>query len=86
VGTLILLANVVGIAGYTLGCHSLRHLVGGFMDTMSRSPARKKTYDCVSCLNRHHPKWAWFSLFWVGWTDIYIRLCATGVIHDWRII
>jgi hypothetical protein len=85
VGSLVLIANVVGIAGYTLGCHSLRHLVGGFMDTMSRSPARKKTYDCVSCLNRHHPKWAWFSLFWVGFTDIYVRLCATGAIHDWRI-
>jgi hypothetical protein len=85
VGSIVLILNVVGIAGYTLGCHSLRHLVGGFMDQMSRAPMRKKTYDCVSCLNRHHPKWAWFSLFWVGWTDIYIRLCATGVIHDWRI-
>ena len=84
-GTIILLFNVVGIAGYTLGCHSLRHLVGGVLDVISRHPARKKAYDCVSCLNRHHPKWAWFSLFWVGWTDIYIRLCATGVIHDWRI-
>src|SRR5262245_13627018 len=31
VGTLIMAINVVGIAGYTLGCHSLRHLVGGFM-------------------------------------------------------
>jgi hypothetical protein len=84
-GTIILALNVVGIAGYTLGCHSLRHLVGGVMDTISKSPVRKKAYDCVGCLNRHHPKWAWFSLFWVGWTDIYIRLCATGVIHDWRI-
>ena len=86
VGSLVLIANVVGIAGYTLGCHSLRHLVGGVLDTLSRAPARKKAYDCVSCLNRHHPKWAWFSLFWVGITDIYIRLCATGAIHDWRII
>ena len=39
----------------------------------------------MSCLNRHHPKWAWFSLFWVGWTDVYIRLCASGVITDLRI-
>jgi hypothetical protein len=26
--------------------------------------------------------WAWISLFWVGFTDVYIRLCATGKIHD----
>jgi hypothetical protein len=85
VGSLVLTINVVGIAGYTLGCHSLRHLVGGLFDVLSRRPIRKKAYDCVSCLNRHHPKWAWFSLFWVGFTDIYIRLCATGTITDWRI-
>jgi hypothetical protein len=30
--------------------------------------------------------WAWFSLFWVGFTDAYIRLCSMGVITDWRII
>ena len=56
-----------------------------FIDTLSRSPARKKAYDCVSCLNRHHPKWAWFSLFCVGFTDVYIRLCSMGVITDLRI-
>ena len=85
VGSLVLLINVVLIAGYTLGCHSLRHLVGGIHDVLSRRPIRKKAYDCVSCLNRHHPKWAWFSLVWVGFTDIYIRLCSTGAITDWRI-
>ena len=85
-GSLILIINVTLIGGYTLGCHSLRHLVGGVFDLLSGKPIRKKAYDCVSCLNRHHPKWAWCSLVWVGWTDIYIRLCATGVITDWRII
>ncbi len=86
IGSLVLLINVVLIGGYTLGCHSFRHLVGGVLDTLSRSPARKKTYDCVSCLNRHHPKWAWFSLVFVGFTDAYVRLCSMGVIHDLRII
>jgi hypothetical protein len=86
VGSLVMIVNVVSIAGYTLGCHSLRHLVGGGWDILSGKPVRKKAYDCVSCLNRHHPKWAWFSLFWVGITDVYIRLCATGVITDWRIL
>jgi hypothetical protein len=85
VGSLVLLINVVLIAGYTLGCHSFRHLVGGVMDQMSRAPTRKKVYDCASCLNRHHPKWAWCSLVFVGFTDIYVRLCAMGVIHDLRI-
>jgi hypothetical protein len=85
VGTLVMALNVVLIGGYTLGCHSLRHMVGGIFDVLSRRPIRKKAYDCVSCLNRHHPKWAWCSLVWVGVTDIYIRLCATGAISDLRI-
>jgi hypothetical protein len=85
VGSLVMILNVVFIGGYTLGCHSLRHLVGGIKDVLSGAPIRKKAYDCVSCLNRHHPKWAWFSLFWVGITDGYVRLCSMGVITDWRI-
>ena len=38
-------------------------------------------YACVSCLNRRHMLWAWMSLFWVGFTDLYVRLCAMGI---WR--
>ncbi|MEA2696957.1 MAG: hypothetical protein QOI66_1228, partial [Myxococcales bacterium] len=86
VGTLVLTLNAVLLSGYTLGCHSLRHLVGGVMDRFSGRPLRKRAYDCVSCLNRHHPKWAWFSLFGVGLSDVYVRLCSMGVIHDWRIL
>lgn len=85
VGTLVLAVNVVLLGGYTLGCHTLRHLVGGYLDQLSRAPARKKTYDCVSCLNRGHMRWAWLSLFWVAFTDVYIRLCAMGVWHDVRL-
>jgi hypothetical protein len=29
--------------------------------------------------------WAWMSLFWVGFTDIYIRMCSMNIIHDVRI-
>ena len=54
--------------------------MGGLFDTLSRHPVRKKAYECASCLNRHHPKWAWFGLVWVALTDVYIRLCAMGVI------
>jgi len=86
VGTLVLAVNVVFLGGYTLGCHSLRHLIGGFMDRLSGAPVRRTAYWCVSCLNRKHMMWAWFSLFWVAFTDIYVRLCSMGVWTDWRIL
>src|SRR5262245_242885 len=63
VGTLILGVNVFLLGGYALGCHSLRHLIGGFLDQPSRAPACQKAHSCVSCLNRRHMLWAWLSLF-----------------------
>ena len=39
VGTIVLTMNVVFIACYTFGCHSLRHLVGGALDVMSGRPS-----------------------------------------------
>ena len=86
VGTLVMIVNPILLGCYTLGCHSLRHLVGGRLDEVSKAPARKTAYDCVSCLNRRHMMWAWFSLFWVGFTDLYIRLCSMGILTDWRIL
>ena len=86
VGSLILIANVILLGGYTLGCHSLRHLAGGCKDEVSRYPARDTAYRCVSCLNRRHMVWAWLSLFSVAFSDIYIRLCSMGVWSDWRIL
>jgi hypothetical protein len=86
VGTLVLLINVVLLSCYTLGCHSLRHLAGGMLDQISRRPARKRAYDCVSCLNRRHMLWAWCSLFSVAFSDLYVRMCATGIWKDWRIL
>lgn len=86
VGSLVLIVNPILLGLYTFGCHSLRHLVGGMMDILSRSKLRAKTYDCVSCLNRNHMKWAWISMFFVGFADLYVRLCAMGIWHDWRIL
>lgn len=83
VGTIILTLNPIFLGLYTFGCHSLRHLIGGFLDSKTKSPSCAKAYNCVSCLNTRHMMWAWISLFWVGFTDVYIRLCATGVIHDY---
>ena len=85
VGTLVLAINVYLLGSYTLGCHSLRHLVGGFMNHLSKSPVRKKAYSCVSCLNRKHMLYAWLSLIWVGFSDLYIRMCSMGIWIDWRI-
>jgi hypothetical protein len=78
-----MILNAVFLGLYTFGCHSLRHLIGGFLDSKSKAPTCGKAYNCVSCLNRKHMMWAWISLFWVGFTDVYIRLCATGKIHDY---
>ena len=38
VGTLVLTLNALFLAMYTFGCHSLRHLVGGFLDSKSKAP------------------------------------------------
>jgi len=86
IGTLLLTANVILLGGYTLGCHSLRHLVGGYLDRLSAAPVRKRTYDCVSCLNRGHMRWAWLSLFMVAFCDIYIRMLSMGIWTDLRLI
>ncbi|HUF62352.1 MAG TPA: hypothetical protein VMN36_09785 [Verrucomicrobiales bacterium] len=85
-GSLVLTVNVVLLGGYTFGCHSLRHLVGGVLDQLSGSPSRRGAWKCVTCLNRKHQEWAWMSLFWVGFSDLYVRLCSMGVWSDWRIL
>jgi hypothetical protein len=86
IGTLVLTINPILLGGYTLGCHSLRHLVGGGIDRLSETPLRQSSYQCVSCLNRRHMLWAWMSLFWVAFSDIYVRMCSMGVWSDWRIL
>jgi hypothetical protein len=86
VGTLVLAANVTLLSCYTFGCHSMRHLIGGVRDLLTGTPVRKRAYDCVSCLNRRHMLFAWCSLFSVGFSDLYIRMCSMGVWSDWRIV
>jgi hypothetical protein len=86
VGTLVLLANVILLSCYTLGCHSLRHLIGGFRDQPSKSPVGTQAYHCASCLNRRHMLFAWCSLLSVAFSDLYVRLCSMGIWTDWRIL
>lgn len=85
VGTIVLTANVFCLGFYTLSCHSLRHLVGGAWDILSNKPIRKKAYGCVSALNKRHMLFAWISLFVVGFSDVYVRLCAMHIWTDFRI-
>jgi hypothetical protein len=86
VGSLVLTVNVVLLAGYTFGCHSLRHLVGGGRDCVSESPACHAMYKGCSALNRRHMLWAWLSLFSVMFADVYVRLCSMGIWQDVRLI
>jgi hypothetical protein len=86
VGTLVLALNLVLLSSYTFGCHSLRHIVGGYLDRLAHRPVRRTAYACASCFNRWHTKWAWMSLFGVALTDLYIRLCSMGLLRDVRIL
>jgi hypothetical protein len=85
-GSLVLTINVVLLAGYTFGCHSFRHLVGGRLDCPSQSPVCHTMYKGCSALNRRHMLWAWMSLFSVMFADVYVRMCAMGIWRDWRIV
>lgn len=69
-GTIILAVNVVLLSGYTFGCHSLRHLIGGRHDELSRRGGAQMTcYNCVSGLNGRHMLFAWCSLFSVAFSE-----------------
>jgi hypothetical protein len=85
-GTLVLAVNVVMLGGYTLGCHSLRHLVGGGRDELAGAPACRAAYGCVGAFNRRHMTWAWMSLVSVAFADVYVRMLSMGIWHDVRLL
>ncbi len=84
-GSVIMWVNVALTAGYTFGCHSLRHVIGGYKDRLSGQPVRAACYAGCSKLNGKHATLAKASMFTMASTDIYIRMCAMGWITDWRI-
>ena len=87
-GSLALLASNGLLTLYTFSCHSIRHLVGGRVDCFSCVVAggpRRRVWQASSWLNGHHMAWAWWSLCAVCFADFYVRLCAMGVLHDWRL-
>jgi hypothetical protein len=84
-GVPILFVNAALLTGYSLSCHSLRHLLGGKLDCFSctaRARARHTAWRTATWFNVRHMEWAWVSLISVTGADLYIRLLALGVITD----
>ena len=84
-GVVLLFVNSLLLSGYSLSCHSLRHIVGGRLDCFSCSVnarVRHGLWQRLSSLNRHHMAWAWASLITVTAADLYVRLLALGVFTD----
>src|SRR5207237_28225 len=73
-GSVLMLANVVLLSGYSASCHSLRYLVGGYLDSFHRRSLRYRLWSWANVLNAQHARWAWTSLIVVASTDLYIRL------------
>tara|TARA_B110000967_G_C18626887_1_gene431664 strand:- start:270 stop:740 length:471 start_codon:yes stop_codon:yes gene_type:complete len=80
VGTLVLFLNVIMLGGYTLGCHSFRHAIGGIRNRFRNGGGAVAEACWKSCtkLNKNHNKWAIYSLFWVMFSDFYIYACTEG--------
>ena len=60
--------------------------MGGYKDILTRAPLRHWLYRNVSFLNGKHHTYAWISLVWVAFTDVYVRMCAMGNWTDWRLV
>jgi len=85
VGTVIMVINATLLSGYTFGCHSWRHLIGGKKDCFTCDGAETtsfKIWKVSTWFNGRHMAFAWLSLVWVAFTDLYINLVARGVITD----
>lgn len=89
VGTLVLLVNIIFLTLYLFSCHSLRHLVGGKLDCFSCTAFNKSRHGAwkkASWLNEHHMLFAWISLITVGFADFYVRMVASHMITDFRLL
>jgi hypothetical protein len=84
-GVFILFFNAALLTGYSLSCHSLRHVVGGRLDCFSCTRNQRIRYSAwqrITSLNRHHMAWAWASLITVTLADVYVRALALGWLTD----
>ncbi len=65
-GNVILVVNVILLWGYTLSCHSCRHVTGGRLKHFSKHPVRYRLWTWVSKLNARHMQFAWITLGHAG--------------------
>jgi len=85
VGSIVLTIDAVLLTLYVFGCHSWRHLLGGKLDCFScDAPSRLRhgAWRKASILNASHGMFGWLSLFWVAFSDYYVRMVSMGRIHD----
>ncbi len=85
VGTVVMLVNAALLSAYLFGCHSWRHLIGGRLDCLTCDGAvssRYRLWKSSTWLNERHMPFAWVSLVWVVFTDLYIYLLSTGAVRD----
>jgi hypothetical protein len=85
IGTVVMVINAALLSSWTFGCHSWRHLVGGRTDCFSCTRALSPRYGLwrgSTWLNERHMLFAWLSLVWVAFTDVYVYLVSSGAISD----
>jgi len=85
VGTVVMVINATLLTGYTFGCHSWRHLIGGRHDCFTcegKPTASFSIWKTSTWFNGRHMLFAWLSLVWVAFTDFYIRAVSSGAISD----
>jgi hypothetical protein len=83
-GTLVLVLNAGFLWAYTASCHSCRSIMGGRLNHFSKHPIRYWLWTHITKYNRYHMQIAWVSLVWVAFSDIYVRLVASGTLTDLR--
>jgi hypothetical protein len=86
VGSLVICINTALLTSYAFGCHSFRHVIGGYDDCMScgQNSAKLALWRGSTWFNERHMQIAMFSLFWVAFADFYVRMVSMGVIHDFN--
>lgn len=85
VGTIVMVINATLLSGYTFGCHSWRHLIGGKSDCLTcegKPTTSFNIWKMSTWFNGRHMAFAWMSLVWVVFTDVYINLVSRGIITD----
>jgi len=86
VGSIIICINTFLLSGYAFGCHSFRHVVGGYDDCRScgKQTVRFSAWKFSTWFNERHMLFAMVSLFWVAFSDLYVRLLSMGIITDFN--